>query len=80
MALIADQVLTVLAIVVPILVAFAAGYVRRGRRAERLDAQVEHLVKVADEGKREHAEMKDRIGELEKKVAFLEGVARNGRK
>lgn len=78
MAINDDQILTILAIVVPILVAFAAGYVRRGRRTERLDTRVEHLVDVAEEGQREHRELRARITELEKKVAGLEALVRNG--
>lgn len=71
---------SVLAIAVPVIVVLAVGYVKRGRQVDRQGVKIDHLVDLAEEGKREHAEMGQRLNELEKKVAFLEGRARNGQK
>jgi len=71
-------IVSVLAIAVPVIVVLAVGYVKRGRQIDRQGVKIDQLIGLAQQGQREHADMRERIGELEKKVAYMEGRMRNG--
>jgi len=71
-------VLTLLALGVPGVVTPAVGYVKRGRQIDRQGTKIDQLIGLAEDGKREHDELKSRIGALERQVSYLEGRLRNG--
>ena len=75
-----QTVLIVLGIAVPVMVAFVAGYVKRGREQAVRDAKIDQLVREAEDGRRIHREMCEKITTLVERVATLEGHLRSGRK